>query len=376
MARSPEECMEEVFHILHNGGASQGLMTCAEKNAKQIVTWMQNGCEAINAAKNVIDIHSRVSGKPKENIDMMLQKVTAGAPKPLQTAAASVSPAGVKSVTPAAASGEKVVISLPTEKSVPKEKFGEYSFLLYGERKIGKTTLAAEFPDAFFMMFEPGGKGLSIFQRDMASWAVFKEYVKLLKTTKQYQTIVLDTVDIAYERCQEYVGNKNGFKHPSEMNDFGKSWDAISDEFKAVILEIAATGRGVVFISHAIESEFQEASGNKYNKIVQSMSNRARKFIGGWVDVIGYYGYYGKERYLTIEGADSVDAGHRIQGHFLAKNEEGVMEKIRSIPMGNSPQEGYQNLLDAFDNKQEVIVEPNEVTGLSEKKVKPTVKGK
>jgi len=257
---------------------------------------------------------------------------------------------------------------LPTTRSEPKPELGDYTWLIYGERKIGKTSLAAQFPEALFMMFEPGGKGLSIYQVECPSWDAFKGYLKALKGTSQYSTIVIDTIDIAYERCVQFVGRREGFDHPSDNNDFGKTWSIIKQEFTSTILELIATGRGVMFLSHATESEFQEASGGKYNKIIPTMPGQARKFVTGFVDIIAYYGYYGHDRLLTISGSDMVDAGHRVDGHFVSS--EDPKQRIHSIPMGASAAEGYSNILDAFNNLQADTMEPKVRTGLSETKAK------
>jgi len=252
-------------------------------------------------------------------------------------------------------------LTLPTERSVPREDLGAYTWLIYGEKKIGKTSLAAQFPDALFTMFEPGGKGLSIYQTPIRTWDEFKEYIRLLKGTDQFRTVIIDTVDIAYERCMAYVGRREGFEHPSDQNDFGKSWQMVAKEFSATIYDLIATGRGVMFLSHAKESEFQEASGAKYNKIVPTMSGQVRSFVTGFVDIIAYYGYYGTERRLTVLGSDAVDAGHRIDGRFFSP--EG--ERVHSIPMGNSPAEGYANILAAFQNQQAEALRPERESVLS-----------
>ena len=248
------------------------------------------------------------------------------------------------------------IVSLPTELSVPSTSLGDYSILMYGEKKIGKTSLASKFPGAMFLMFEPGGKGLSIYQTPVATWEEFKAYVQLLKADERFQTLVIDTVDIAYERCFDYVCRMQNIEHPSDVNDFGKTWSLITNEFQKTMLELVSAGKGMIFLSHATEKDFASASGLTYNKIVATMPARSRQFITGFVDIICYYGYYGNHRMLTVQGSDAVDSGNRLENNFLVK---GGTAKIHSIPMGSSAQEGYNNILKAFANQQEDAYEPD-----------------
>ena len=87
-------------------------------------------------------------------------------------------------------------ISLPTELTKRMTRFGDFSLWLYGERKIGKTTLASLFPDAFFLFTEPGGKDLELMSRPVTNWKTFTGYVKLLEKDTRFKTVIVDTVDL------------------------------------------------------------------------------------------------------------------------------------------------------------------------------------
>lgn len=241
-------------------------------------------------------------------------------------------------------------LTLPDQPEPPDENLESYSLALYGPTKIGKTSLLSKFNDPFFLMFEPGGKGLTIKRRQIGTWEEFQEYVTLIAGSKLYETIVFDTVDLCYEMCIDFIVSGSGEDNINEGTlGYGKGVDRVDKEFKKQILRITATGRGVVFVSHAAEKEFEQVTGAKYTMILPSMKDRARKFINGFADIIAYYGYFGTERYLIIKGNEQLDAGHRIDGHF--RTTKG--QHIHSIPMGGSPQEGYDNFVSAFNNEQE-----------------------
>ena len=76
-----------------------------------------------------------------------VKKVAGGAVVPQRTAVAKISG-----------------LTLPTEKSKPSSRLGDYTWLIYGAKKIGKTSLVAQFPETLILSFEPGTKALEVFQ--------------------------------------------------------------------------------------------------------------------------------------------------------------------------------------------------------------------
>lgn len=238
-----------------------------------------------------------------------------------------------------------IQVSLPETKSKPHVSLQDFIILLYGEKKIGKTTLTAQFDKTLHLMFEPGGKALAIYQRNINSWSEFKQYVKLLISDKQYHTVTIDTVDIAYNMCLDYICEKHVIDHPQDEG-YGKGWKWVRDEFTKEIFKLAKSGKGLILISHSKEEEVEKRSGGKYHKIAPTASGQARDILEGMVDIWCYYGYDEEDRYLWIQGNDHIGAGHRIEGHFLSRKGNA----IKRIHMGNSSKEAYENFINAFYN--------------------------
>lgn len=251
-----------------------------------------------------------------------------------------------KGTAPALGSMEKLELTLPTERSTPSDRIGDFTTLIFGEKKIGKTDLTAQMDSTFHMMTEPGGKALSILQRPVNNWREFQAYVKLLEKDKKFKTATVDTADFLYGHAFDYVAQKQGFEHPSE-EAYGKGWKAIRDEFTKWVLRLINTGKGVVFISHATEKEVKMRSGEKYDRIQPTMAGQAMDVLTGLVDLWFYYGYDGDRRVLTIQGSDHIGAGHRLKHNFHYIDGTPVKE----IDMGSSAEEGYANLMLAFHNK-------------------------
>ncbi len=239
-------------------------------------------------------------------------------------------------------------LKLPEKKSIPSDSLQDYSMLLFGRKKIGKTTLAAQFESALFLMTEPGGKALSIRQVGIRNWSEFKGYVDLAIEDSETRTVIVDTTDLAYAYCLEYVCDKLAIEHPAD-EAYGKGWNAVRKEFVSVINKLLHSGKGVVFISHSKDEEFKTRHSDTFHKTVSSMPGQAKDVLEGLVDIWANYDYDGRRRVLIIGGSEEVDAGNRIEGRFIYPDGS----PIDRISMGSNPKEGYKNLIAAFNNHGE-----------------------
>jgi hypothetical protein len=260
--------------------------------------------------------------------------------------------------------------ALAGEMTIPLEILQAYATLLFGEKKIGKTTLAAMFPGAYFLAAEPGTKALSVYQTVINDWRTFRAAVKALRKDIKFQTTVVDTIDLAYKFCDKYVCDQLGIEHVSEAG-WGKGWAGVREEFESVLRDLlSAPGKGTILISHSVEKEIQRRDGSKYDRIQPTMPNIAREIAEAMVDIWAYYSYDGSNRVLTIRGDDHITAGHRLESHFKYKGRDVV-----TIDMGTTKEEGYKNFIDAFHNRY-VIPDPPPVEDAPRKAVVKKLKVK
>lgn len=249
-------------------------------------------------------------------------------------------------------------ISLPTRKTEPSNRLWDYVILLFGLKKIGKTSLCSELGDGFFIPWESGTKALSVYcpqdekgnpralTSDAKGWEEFREYVRLISKDKKFPFVVLDPVDKSFKACTKYVCKKLGIDHPSE-GDWGKGYEAVRDEFTEQLDKLFSSGKGVILISHATEKTIKTRTGDSYDLITSTLPNQAREIIEGVVDIWSYYRYEGRQRVLQILGDELIGAGHRIRKHF--RYTDG--KRIRNIDMGSSESESAANFLAAFNNQ-------------------------
>ena len=180
-------------------------------------------------------------------------------------------------------------MELPKKKSEPIRDLSKYIFQLYGEPKAGKSTFASHFKSAVFICTEPGTKFLRVYGGDHVhkDWSDIKDTVKRLCTEDhEFQTVVIDTADNAFDMCGDYVKKREGISHESDLG-FGKGWNFVKKEFKQVIDALANRGFGLVFISHVKQLE-RESRGIKRPYLDNSLSNSAKSYINGLCDFIFY----------------------------------------------------------------------------------------
>lgn len=242
--------------------------------------------------------------------------------------------------------------ALPTESTRLRVGFGDLTWLLYGAKGIGKTSLSARFPGALVAPFEPGTKFLDIPRLPVVTaWEQFLRVVTQLEERgHKYQTIVVDPGNKAYDVAMDYVCRQEGITHPSDRSkDFGKTWKMVSSAFQDAHTRLGAAGLSMCILAHEKTLELETASGKVFSRVVPVMSGATEEYYAGIVDMIGYYHYYQRSRWLQIRGDDYVMAKCRPEQHFLTPSGEPVVR----IPMGKNSREAYANLLTAFNDGQE-----------------------
>jgi hypothetical protein len=269
---------------------------------------------------------------------MAITKLTVGAAKSARPIASSVS----------------LDLKLATDVSVPPNSLKSYSIMLYGAKKIGKTTLCAEFPNPYFLCTEVGTKALRVKKSDCPDWDHFAGYVDLLvKAADPTRTVIVDIVDKAYDFIYDKTCRALGIDSPTEEKDFGATWKKIKRTFGEKIEALCTLPGGVIFVSHETEKEIEVQRGEvieKIDRVQPTMGKQALNEVEGVVDVIAYYGYQEDKRVIRFDGSQTLVAGCRLKDNFFVKGKPGT--RVVRIPMGNSSTEAYGNLMRAFDNQQ------------------------
>ena len=84
-----------------------------------------------------------------------------------------------------------------------------------------KTTAACAFPNALLCAFEKGYNAIgNVRAADILKWSDWKLVLRQLEKPEAraiYDTIILDTVSIAWQMCEEYICAQNGVQKIADI---------------------------------------------------------------------------------------------------------------------------------------------------------------
>lgn len=228
-----------------------------------------------------------------------------------------------------------------------------YSVFLYGAPKTGKTTIACQFPGALLLAFEKGYSTIGgVLAQPINSWSEFKKLFVEFKdpaVKERYQTIVIDTADIAYSYCEKYICTRESDASHSYQNvadiPYGKGYSMAMDEFDECIRKILQLGYGLVIISHDQDKTMKNENGEEYNQIIPTLDKRARLVCERTCDIIGYC--------REVEDQE----GHKTVRMFMRETSRYVAgSRFKYTP--DSIELSYDNLVkaiaDAIDEQERV----------------------
>lgn len=200
-----------------------------------------------------------------------------------------------------------------------------------------KTTAATQFPKSLLLAFEKGYNAIGgVIAQDITKWADYKLVLRQLEKPEArelYDTIIIDTVSIAWDLCEQYICAQNGVQ---KINDipWGQGFTAAKKEFESTLRKITQLGFGVVLIAHNSIRIEKTADGSEVEVISPELPKRAAEICNGIVDIIGYIGNEYKDgenqRYLYTRETPTLFAGSRFK-YLAPKIKFGYQELVDAI---------------------------------------------
>jgi len=208
---------------------------------------------------------------------------------------------------------------LPDSKTEKKLNFNDLTTLLYGDSKIGKSTWCSNIDRGLFLSTEPGLNALEVYSISILSWEdLLAACSEISKGGHDFETVIIDTIDIAYTLCTQYFCKKYNVDHESDVG-YGKLYGLINNEFHRVLNKLAFLDTGLILVSHSTEIDIETRIGKK-TKVIPTLPNKARKIVTSLVDLILYCdlekvtnedGEINYERVIRTKPSTEYEAGDR-----------------------------------------------------------------
>ena len=219
--------------------------------------------------------------------------------------------------------------------------------------KSGKTTTASKFPKSLIVAFEKGYAALpGVMAVPVNSWADFLKIIRQLKdpsVKEKYETIVIDTVDIAYDYCEQYICAQANVDAIADI-PFGGGYSKVGKEFDSKLRSIVQQDYGLVLISHSTDKVFKDETGEEYNKIVPTLPAKPRLIAGRMCDIIGYSRSVntddGTKTLLFLRGTERFEAGSRFKytPDYIEFNYKNLVDAIQTAVKRQSEEDGIDTI--------------------------------
>lgn len=224
-----------------------------------------------------------------------------------------------------------------------------------------KTTAATQFPKSLLLAFEKGYNAIGgVIAQDITKWSDYKLVIRQLakpEVQERFQTIILDTISIAWDLCEQYICAQNSVQKIADI-PWGGGYTACKKEFETSLRQITQLGYGVVLIAHSASRIEKTADGNEIEIISPDLPKRAAEICNGIVDIIGYIGneYVNGEyqRWLYTRETPTLFAGSRFK-YLAPKIEFGYEQLVNAI--SDAIDEAEKNGATVVDKMEQVVEE-------------------
>jgi hypothetical protein len=214
--------------------------------------------------------------------------------------------------------------------------------LVYGPEGIGKSYFASKFPNPVFIDTEGSTYHMDVAREDKpSSWTMLIEQVKYYQNhPREYDTLVIDTMDWAEKLCIEHVCSTRNKKGIEDFG-YGNGYTYHAEEFGRLLNqldEIINVGMNVVLTAHAQLVKFEQPDEfGSYDRWELKLGGkktekRTAAMLKEWSDMILFANY--KTIVITTEDKKKkAQGGKRIMytTHnpcWDAKNRHDLLEEL------------------------------------------------
>ena len=181
---------------------------------------------------------------------------------------------------------------------------GAVRVALYGTEGIGKSTLAAQFPNPVILDTEDGTRQIDCARVRCPDWMTLQgAMVDLGGNAQGFETVVVDSVDWAERLALEHMLRKDG-KRSVEDYGFGKGFVKLAEVFSGFIAMadiLIDRGVNVVFVGHStVKRTTPPDLDEGWDRYELKLSRQVAPLVKEWADALLFANY----RTRLVEGSD------------------------------------------------------------------------
>ncbi|MBU6222668.1 MAG: AAA family ATPase [Planctomycetes bacterium] len=202
--------------------------------------------------------------------------------------------------------------------------------VIHGVEGIGKTTLAAQFPEAVILDTEDGTNHIDVARVTVNDWAGLEGAIhELVRDRQGFRTVVIDSIDWAERLLVDHLLRKAN-KRSIEDFGFGKGYTMVAEAVGKLLTAcdgLIAAGLHVVLVGHTKVARTSPPDMDEgYDRFELKLTKQSGPLVKEWADCILFANYKtrivegtdgrsrakgGKERVLHTERTAAWDAKNR-----------------------------------------------------------------
>lgn len=163
---------------------------------------------------------------------------------------------------------------------------------IYGQPKIGKTTLAAQAPKALIADVEDGVSRINCESVKIDTWRHFEDIVGWFATS-EYQTLVVDTVDALEKMLWTHICARNKWKS-IEAPGYRRGYvEALEMWIKllSTMRQIRKNGKNFIFTAHSQVKNVLNPEGDSFDRNTINLDKSVAEYFFAQCDAIFYACY-------------------------------------------------------------------------------------
>ena len=164
-------------------------------------------------------------------------------------------------------------------------------FLIHGLGGVGKSSLAASVPGAFFFDCEGSTSGMDVARCEPESFTALMSYLELFyKETHEYKAVIIDTLDWAEKLASSEVCKELGITSPNEAS-YGKAWALINGRMTRLLgglVQLHSKGFTILVLAHSEIVPFKNPLGDDYDMLRIKCRDKTSELFRERPQLVGY----------------------------------------------------------------------------------------